>query len=122
MSRSSGEKPNVPIPDALLPTLRATLARLVPTDQDPGALDLGAEAFIQARIAENPDIQVLYERGLTALYEQSFPALTPEEQDSILQSFETRYPEFLTLTAQHAVEAVYSQPAGWQMVGFEVTL
>ena len=112
----------MPIPDPLLPTLRAALARIVPADQDPGAVELGAEAFIQERIAENPDLQVVYERGLSALQENGFDNLTSEEQDQMLRDFEDRYPEFMPVIAAHAVEVVYTQPAGFKMVGFEVTL
>jgi hypothetical protein len=112
----------VPIPDPLLPILRAALARIIPADQDPGAVELGAEAFIQERIAENPDLQVVYERGLTALQEASFDSLSTEEQDEMLRVFEERYPEFITVISTHATEVVYTHPVGLKMVGFEVTL
>lgn len=111
----------MPIPESLLSTLRASLARLIPTDQDAGAVELGAEAFIHERIAENPDLLVVYERGLTSLAEQSFPDLSPDQQDEILRTAETRYPEFISVFANHAIEAVYTHPEGLQIVGFQVT-
>ncbi|MBC8063332.1 MAG: gluconate 2-dehydrogenase subunit 3 family protein [Chlorobia bacterium] len=112
----------MPIPDPLLPTLRAALARLIPADQDLGALELGAEAFIHERIAENPGLLVVYERGLTALADQDFTTQTPDQQDEILRNAETRYPEFIPVIANHAIEAVYTHPEGLRMVGFKVTL
>jgi hypothetical protein len=110
----------MPIRDDLLPTLRAVLARLVPTDQDPGGAELGAEAFIRGRIVEYPDLQMVYERGLEALTEQDFLSQPAAGQDELLRQFDTRYPEFMAVAAAHAIEAVYTHPIGLAMVGFEV--
>lgn len=107
--------------DDLMPTLRAVLARLVPTDQDPDALELGAEAFIEGRMTEFPDLRTVYEGGLDALVERDFIGRSNPDQDALLQDFESRYPEFMAVVAAHAVEAVYIHPRGLAMVGFEVT-
>lgn len=111
----------MPVRDDLLPTLRAVLARLVPTDQDPGAVELGAEPFVQSRIVEYPDLEVVYERGLNALMERDFLSQTAAHQDELLREFDDRYPEFMAVAAAHAIEAVYIHPQALAMVGFEVT-
>jgi hypothetical protein len=113
---------DMPVREDHLPTLRAVLARLVPTDHDPGAVELGAEPFVQGRIAEYPDLQVVYERGLEALVEQDFVGRSTAEQDELLKEFDNRYPEFMAVAAAHAIEAVYTHPVGLAMVGFEVTV
>lgn len=111
----------MPIPSHLEETLRAVLARLVPADNDPGAVELGGEAFINERIAAEPELLAVYERGLSLLAEHGFSSLAGDDQDGLLKVLEAKMPEFFSVVCNHAIEAVYVHSEGLRMVGFEVT-
>lgn len=100
--------------------LRAALARMVPADQDPGAVEVGAEVFIQGVVHERPEWLDVYLAGLQSLDELGFLELTSEQQDACLQRLESQGP-FVGLLAQHAIEAFYTSQVGLEMVGFQVT-
>lgn len=108
----------MPIPDALLPTLEALLARLVPQDQDPGALQLGGVDFIKERVTQEPTLLPIYTRGLQGLAGRGFADLDASRQDELLKGWDQ---DFLALAATHAIEAVYTHPEGLRIVGFQVT-
>ncbi len=108
----------MPIPDSLLPTLEALLDRLVPRDQDPGAVELGAVAFIQERVAQDPVLLPIYTQGLQKLADRGFAPLDATRQDDLLKTWD---PEFVALAATHAIEAVYTHPEGLRIAGFQVT-
>lgn len=112
----------MPIREDLIPILEALVARIVPADQDPGARELGAVGFIQARIGEGPELQAIYEAGLQALAEGGFLGLSDAEQDENLREVDRLNPNFLSIATTHCIEAVYVQPEGFRMVGFEVTV
>ncbi len=112
----------MPIPDHLIPILRAVLSRIVPTDQDPGVVELRGEVFIEDRTGENPELESVYSKGLSALFEQDFQNLAEEYQDELLQAYEIKYPDFMNLVVQHSMEAFYTSAVGLKMVGFEVTI
>lgn len=111
----------MPIREVLIPTLEALVARIVPADQDPGALELGAVAFIRDRIEDSPELLPVYEAGLNDLVDRGFLNLSEPAQDEALQELETQFPEFVGLVTTHCIEAVYVHPEGLRMVGFEVT-
>jgi hypothetical protein len=113
--------------------LCAVIDRIIPTDQDPGALDLGADRYVLAQLAEEAaefagEIAV----GLDALdlagglqFGAPFQALPPEQQDTLLAQFEQQ-PWFLEL-AELTAEGFYADPANggnrdarsWAMIGYE---
>lgn len=99
--------------------LRAALARMVPADQDQGAVEVGAEVFVQGVIHERPEWLEVYLGGLQSLDELGFSELTPEQQDACLQRLESQGP-IVGLLAQHAIEAFYTSRVGLEMVGFQV--
>lgn len=108
----------VPIPESLLSTLEALLARLVPRDQDPGAVELGAVAFVQERLTHDPALVPIYTQGLQGLADRGFADLDATRQDDFLKTWD---PEFVALAATHAIEAVYTHPEGFRIAGFQVT-
>lgn len=118
---SSIELGSVPIREDLIPTLEALVARIVLADQDPGARELGAVAFIQDRIEDSPELLPVYESGLKNLANLGFLNLSELAQDEALQEVEKQLPEFFSLATTHCIEAVYVDPKGLKMVGFEVT-
>ena len=99
--------------------MEALLSRLVPTDADPGAVELGAAEFIEDRLSEDPALAPIYIRGLEELAQRGFANLDTSRQDDLLKVADSK---FMHLAATHAIEAVYTHPAGLSLVGFEVTL
>jgi gluconate 2-dehydrogenase gamma chain len=77
-------------------TLEAMTARIIPTDEQPGAREAGCVNFIDKALAhEETRARPLYEAGLaatdalaTAAYGASFAALTPAQQDALLAQLE----------------------------------
>jgi gluconate 2-dehydrogenase gamma chain len=117
-------------------TLGAVCERLLPRDQDPGALDLGVPAYIDQALAapEVAHIRDLLKRVLPALDQKArarhggkaFHELAAAEQDAILtemqQSGDRAFDVLMTLT----LEGAFSDPRyggnvgkkGFAMIGF----
>jgi len=121
----------VALPDDLIPTLRGALERMIPADDDPGALDLDCDRFVLELLAPDATLAGFYEAGLRALKNEGFDKLSPEAKDRFLAKLEitkeragwTISPaSFVETLSQHAIEGFYTHPQGWQVVGFEVTL
>lgn len=91
---------------------------MIPEDEDPGALSLGCEEFVLARIAEELDLYDLYVLSLSSLQAAGFETLSTSGQDALLSAVPSAFVEQL---AAHAMEAAYTHPVGMKMVGFEVT-
>lgn len=127
-------------------TLRAVVARLIPSDErGPGALEAGAATYIDRALA-GPLAGSLeaYRGGLAALdrYARSsraaraarFAALDAADQDALLSDLEanvaTGFPlgaaAFFNLLLTHTVQGTFSDPAhggnvdfiGWRMLGY----
>ncbi len=124
-------------------TLRAVVARLIPSDErGPGALEAGAATYIDRALAE-PLAGSLeaYRGGLAALdrYARSsraarFAALDPADQDALLSDLEANVATgfspgaaaFFNLLLAHTVQGTFSDPAhggnvdfiGWRMLGY----
>jgi len=113
----------------------AMTARIIPSDDGPGAAEAGAVYFIDRALKTfAADQQALYRDGLTDLKarrEHSFPAsgsfadLTPTQQAWLLQSIETT--DFFAMLRQHTVLAWLGSPqyggnrggVGWKYIGFD---
>jgi len=113
--------------------LRAVVDRIIPADSDPGALDLGTDAFVLAALAGDaaallPQIAT----GLTSLDAEAqrrhgvaFAALPPQFRDELLGEIE-QAPWFVAL-AELTAEGFYADPANggnrdarsWAMIGYE---
>ena len=113
--------------------LRAALERILPRDEDPGALDAGAEAYLDRQLGG--DLRAsgeMIRAGLAALDATArgrsghgFAALPAGEQDALLREIETA--DFFLLLVRTTAEGFYSDPAqggnrdavSWRMTGFE---
>lgn len=102
--------------DPELRTLDAALDRIVPPDEDPGALQSGVGAYARRRAAIQPD---LYRAGLALLESRGFVDLAPEDQDAALTDLQA-HPSIALIVA-HALEGFYTGEAGFRTVGFRVT-
>lgn len=123
-------------------TLSAAVDRLLPKDEDPGALDANVPEYID-RILQTPEIKKLkddfvpglgaLERRAQRMFKVGFAQATPAQQDELLAIFkesdersgEARWYEILiSLT----MEGFLGDPSyggnkdqvGWKLVGFEL--
>jgi gluconate 2-dehydrogenase gamma chain len=120
------------------PTARdvaAITARIIPSDDGPGAVEAGAVYFIDRALRTfAADQQAAYRQGLLDLRARrekllpgsaSFADLTASQQMSLLRSIETT--DFFALVRQHTVLAWLGSPAyggnrggvGWKYIGFD---
>lgn len=102
--------------------LDAVVDRIVPADADPGALDLGTDAYVAARVAADPALAELVETGLAAL--PGFLALDAAGRDAALLRIETQ-PWFAALV-EVTQEGFWADPGNggnrdarsWDIVGY----
>lgn len=125
-------------------TVEAITARLIPTDQEPGAREAGCVNFIDKALAHEEEARrPLYEAGLAALdavcakrFGKAFVALEPEPQDAVLASLQdgsaegwsgpVPAPEFFAALREHTIVGFLADPryggnrgfAGWKVVGY----
>jgi hypothetical protein len=131
-------------------TLRALLARLIPVDEFPGAVEAGTENYVYRHlagdgVAEAPALS----RGLALLDAeaharfdgQRFSVLAPADQDSLLRELEHARPRaawpaelpsaaFLARMIDLAHEGFYADPdnggnrgaVSWRMIGYDPRL
>jgi gluconate 2-dehydrogenase gamma chain len=120
-------------------TLSAVCDRLLPRDEDPGALDLGVPAYIDGMIG-TPDlsnVREMFWKVFPILDKEAgqkfggklFADLAPDEQDAILETWqngkESRQ-KFFEITVTLAMEGAFGDPKyggnvgglGFKMVGF----
>ena len=127
---------------ALLPPQRAllaaALARILPTDQDPGAAEADVIEYVDRELAR-PEYAVVKANvlaGLTALGRLSvratrsaFEALSPAEQDRVLQETQhasERGKDFVFILTVLALEGFLGDPrwggnkggVGWKFIGY----
>jgi len=121
-------------------TVAAAVERIVPRDEDPGALDLGVPEYIDRALA-TPQLSHVREefvRGTEALmrragntHKKPFPQLAPEQQDALLTSFKDSPPgsgeaHYWTVLLGLTMEGCFGDPAhggnragrGWEMIGY----
>jgi gluconate 2-dehydrogenase gamma chain len=150
--RPHSAKQTQPTPDASAPappprtfsaaafaTLSAVCEQLLPRDQDPGALDLGVPAFIDAMVA-TPELASVREMLLKVLPiidkesrkrfgGKAFPEASSAERDSVLESWqngsESRQ-HFFDVILSLTFEGAFGDPKyggntggrGFSMIGF----
>jgi gluconate 2-dehydrogenase gamma chain len=115
-------------PDDLL-RLRAAIARIIPTDDTPGALELGTDSYIIARLgAEHAAEASSVWAGLANLEARAgarLAALAAPDLDALLTSVETQ--PWFTLLVELTGEGFYADPenggnrhaASWVLIGYE---
>jgi len=125
-------------------TVEAVTARIIPTDQDPGAVEANCVNFIDKALAhEDANAKPLYQKGLAGLdavskrrFTKPFVDLTPEQQDDVLAAVESGKPEgwpagggaaeFFATIRMHTIVGFLADPkyggnrgyAGWKTVGY----
>ena len=123
--------------------LAAACERMLPRDEDPGAIDLGVPGYIDRALADQrmSHVKEDFLRGLGALMRRArgqhgkpFNQLTPEAQDALLTVFknssknsgEGHWYELLVVLT---MEGALSDPSyggnkdrkGWALIGFETS-
>ena len=126
-------------------TLEAITARIIPTDEQPGAREAGCVNFIDKALAhEESKARPLYEAGLdatdtvsSAAHGARFVELTPVQQDAVLVEIEAGKakgwpagappsPVFFEVVRAHTVIGFLADPkyggnrdfAGWKVSGY----
>jgi gluconate 2-dehydrogenase gamma chain len=107
-------------------TLDAMLARIIPSDDAPGAREAGVIHYIDRQLTGHfQDSQNAYRAGLASL--RGFAEAPSERQEEILREMEgdRRRRPFLDLVIGHAMQGFYGNPrhggnrdfASWRMLG-----
>ncbi|MCP3058281.1 gluconate 2-dehydrogenase subunit 3 family protein [Myxococcus sp. K38C18041901] len=119
----------------------AATERILPKDEDPGALDADVPVYID-RILQTPAMQPMrddFMTGLAALehrsqrmFQKGFASLTPAQQDELLTLFKDSPPRsgeahFLELLTVLTLEGFLGDPSyggnkgkvGWRLMGFD---
>ncbi len=136
-------------PAVLLPeqwkTVEAITARIIPTDDDPGAIEAGCVNFVDKALAhEDEALRPEYEAGLRGIdavsklrFGKPFVELDPGQQDAILVALESGradgWPtgevgpdQFFETVRKHTIWGFLADPryggnrdfAGWKLVGY----
>lgn len=117
--------------DLQLRTLRAVVARIVPSDDGlPGAQEAGAYEYLLAGFSHDLASYVpLYQEGLDALEAMahethggtSFADLTPGAQDALLSALDAARSRFFRILCEQVQEGYYISPLAWEVIGWRVT-
>jgi gluconate 2-dehydrogenase gamma chain len=116
-------------------TLRAIVARLIPSDENgPGALEARADRFIDRGLAGAlKSSRAAYTSGLAAVNTQAqtmkgaaFSKLSPADQDAVLANIQQTTAAFFILVRNHTIQGTFSDPfyggnanfIGWDMIGY----
>lgn len=112
--------------------VRAVVDEIMPADQDPGALDIGADRYVFAQLERETGTRAAISKGLLALDEQSiahhgatFANAGPDARREMLIAVEAEA-WFISLS-ELVAEGVYADPANggnlnarsWRMIGYE---
>lgn len=125
--------------------VEAITGRIIPTDEDPGAIEAGCVNFIDKALAyEEAELLPLYRTGLAAVrrlarqrFDRSFGDLSPHRQDRLLADLEAGsvpdWPpdqaspqDFFQILVVHTVIGLLADPsyggnreyAGWRLIGY----
>jgi gluconate 2-dehydrogenase gamma chain len=119
----------------------AAAERILPRDEDPGALDADVPVYID-RILQTPALETVkddflegvaaLERRAQRMYQKGFSALTPAQQDELLTLFKDSPPRsgeahFFELLTVMSLEGFLGDPSyggnkgkvGWRLMGFD---
>jgi gluconate 2-dehydrogenase gamma chain len=115
-------------------TLRAIVARIIPAENGPGALEAKADRFIDRALAGAlKDQRAAYSDGLASIdgYARSvkgapFSKLSPDDQDDVLTAIQTNSAQFFNLVRAHTIQGTFSDPvyggnenfSGWNLIGY----
>lgn len=113
----------------------AATARIIPADQDPGALEAGVINYIEETLRTyEAEHASLYFGGISEMDQlarekfgsEAFVSLPAEQQDQILALLEERRSLFFSLLIEHTMQGFYGDPrhggnrdgVGWKVIGF----
>jgi gluconate 2-dehydrogenase gamma chain len=116
-------------------TLRAIVARLIPSDANgPGALDARADRYIDRGLAGALKAsRPAYVTGLAnvntraqELKGAAFSRLSPADQDTVLTDIQKSSAQFFNLVRTHTIQGTFSDPfyggnanfIGWDLIGY----
>jgi gluconate 2-dehydrogenase gamma chain len=125
----------MPLDEAQLATLDATLARLIPSDDgEPGAREAQVIRHVERALdGVHSGHLAAYRRGLSDLdelalarYGAAFAGLADGRQDAVLREAQRALPGFFELMWSHAMEGMFGDPrwggnadlAGWRLLGY----
>jgi gluconate 2-dehydrogenase gamma chain len=125
--------------------VEAITGRIIPSDDEPGAIEAGVVNFIDKALANEDKLLVpVYQAGLPGVdavakkrFQKTFTALAPDQQDQVLTALESGkadgWPkgpvgaqDFFTAVRAHTVFGFVCDPsyggnrdyAGWKVVGY----
>ena len=110
------------------PALRAVIDRIIPADDDPGALELGTDGYVLHRMALEPAFAAAVADGLAILRRlagnEPFETLPPDRRDALLLGIETE-PWFARLI-EVVAEGFWADPdnggnrdaRSWAIIGY----
>lgn len=130
--------------DAEYEVLSAATERLLPRDQDPGAIDLGVPVYVD-RMLTSPELRemkgvvigglTLLEKRAEVSYGKSYAQLLPEQQDALLKECRdapkgSGKQHFFEVLFALAMEGALGDPSyggnkdrqGWALVGFDTSM
>lgn len=112
-----------PVEPAVLLTLAAMAAQIVPTDQTPGAREANVVDYIQKQVEGSYELQKLCAAGVKEVdtlsqqkFGASFAKLDAEKEHEILKAVEES--EFFKSIRALTVSGFYNSPEGWKSVGY----
>ncbi|MDB5529406.1 MAG: hypothetical protein JWR51_2509 [Devosia sp.] len=113
-------------------TLLAVIDRIIPADQDPGALDLGTDHYVMAQLSSQAGLAASVWAGLAQLddladtrFNAVFAKLTAEQQDALIALHQQA--DWFAALAELTAEGFYADPANsgnrdalsWRMIGYQ---
>jgi len=121
--------------EAEMACLRHLARTLLPTDEDPGADELGVAEVVEAKVLAAPNLLAAYRRGLAALdatsrqrHGEPFAALDAEQHAALVADLQAdRVPDdlwqgfgrrFFLLVRSDVVFVYATEPEVWASIGF----
>lgn len=101
--------------------LEIFLDRVIPPDEDPGAVEAGVMGYVESRFAADPATVEVYRAGLILLEARGFGDLPANAQDAVIDDL-AGHSTIAAMIAQ-VIEGYYAGPesVGARMMGFRVT-
>ncbi len=119
--------------EAAIAILRAIVGRIIPPDQDPGALELGTDRYVMAQLSRDAGgAAAAIWQGLAQLdalarerFGRGFVQLATDEQDGLIAL--NQQTDWFVALAELTAEGFYADPANggnrdalsWRMIGYE---
>ena len=113
-------------------TVEAITARIIPTDDEPGAVEAGCTNFIDKALAhEDTALKPLYKSGIAEVdavsrkrFQKRFVQLSAAQQDEVLAALESG--KFFEAVRAHTIIGFLADPkyggnrgyTGWKIVGY----